>query len=328
MLQRISVLTVMLALTACATDGGSKPGGMPDWVDGSGEAYPRSAYLTGLGSADDVGTARDRARADLAKNFRVVIDERASDLRESLMENGEENYSAELRRDLSVRTEQVLEGVSVPESWRDPMSGRYYAFAVLNRAQAAMRLRQDIAALDAAAEVMLANARRTDDAFDKAGLAIRVVENQRERALLHSTLQAVSPVGGAKAPLWSLAKLEADMRTALARIELRAEGEGAWQRMLAGELADAGFKVKPDGAFAARLDVEVIELPPREGWYWRRAEAVFSIAGPDGEAKGETRKSFKQSATDAATVSLRLREDIAAWLRAESRPLVIGIVKK
>lgn len=326
MLHRITALVAMLLLAACATRGDGN-GGPPEWTDGNSDAYPRSAWLTGLGSAEDIGAARDRARADLAKNFRVVIEEHASDLRESVTENGAEEYSAELRRDLAVRTDQVLEGVEVPETWRDPASGRYHAFAVLNRARAALRLRQDLSALDTAAEAMLAQARLTDDAFHKAAYAIRVVENQRERAMVYSMLQGVSPTGGAQAPLWPLAKLEADLRTALARIELRAEGEELWQQMLAGELADTGFTVRPDGDYVARLDVDVIELPKRDGWYWRRAEAVLVIAGLDGEAKGEARKSFKQSATDAATAEMRLREDIADWLRAESRPLVIGIVR-
>src|SRR5690606_22333854 len=141
--------------------------------------------------------------------------------------------------------EQVLEGVTVPESWRDPDTQRYHALAVLNRMQAAVRLRQDISALDAAAETLLNRTQAARDPFTRAGLAMSMIDNQRRRAAFQGMLRAVDASGNGMPPRWSLAQLEADLQDTLSKITLRAEGDAPWREMLAGVLADAGFSVGP-----------------------------------------------------------------------------------
>ncbi|HEX7048495.1 MAG TPA: LPP20 family lipoprotein [Gammaproteobacteria bacterium] len=324
------VLTAfVLVLSGCVTSGDKRADARPDWTDGASEAYPRNAWLTGIGIADQMGTARDRARADLAKTFRVTVDESTSDLR-SYSQSGmgaasTTDYSSEIQRDLVTRTQQVLEGVTVPETWTDP-SGRVYALAVLNRAKAAMRLRQEVSGLDAGAESLLARARATDDAFLKAKLAIDVVENQRKRAAAQSMLQAVDVTGRGIAPRWPLAELEADLATALSRIALRAEGNGDWKSIIAGQLADTGFSVVESGPYVATLSVEIVEMPKRQNWYWRRAVAVLDITGPGARSLGQQRWEFKESATDVGTVEFRLKEAIAGKLAQDVRGAVLGIV--
>lgn len=326
------VMTFMLALGGCASSGDKRESNArPDWVDGASKAYPRGAYLSGIGVADTLGTARDRARADLAKTFRVAVDERSSDIRRyNVSESAagtSSDYSSEIQRDLSTRTQQVLEGVTVPETWTDP-TGRIYALAVLNRSHAAMRLRQEISDLDMGAEKMMARARSTDDVFLKAKLAIDVVENQRKRAGVQSMLQAVDATGRGIAPRWSLGELEADMATMLSRIELRPGGNGDWKTMIAGKLADAGFSVVESGPYVANLSVNVVEMPQRQGWHWRRAVAVLDITGPGERSLGQQRWEFKESATDIGTVEFRLKEAIASKLDQEARNAILDIVSK
>lgn len=321
-----TLVTGMVTVISACSMGDTRPA-EPDWLDGSSEAYPAKSWLLGIGSADSLATARDRARADLAKTFRVSVDERASDVREYSSGSGGESYSQEINRELSVRTEQVLEGVTVPETWEDPATHRFHALAVLSRTRASLRLREDISSMDAAADSMLSAARRSNDDFEKAGIAQRVVENQRERAVLQSMLQAVDATGRGVPPRWPLGRLEADLRTALSRITLKAEAAREWQDLLAGSLGDSGFTVSPEGRYIAALEVETADLPKRNGWFWKRAVVSLRISGPAGESLGQQRWELKESASDAQTVNLRLRQKVADILESEGREAIIGTVR-
>lgn len=318
-----------LLLSACVMGGDKRPA-QPDWIDGSSEKYPPAGWLVGIGSADDLATARDRARTDLAKTFRVSVDSVSRDSQQyRSQDNGAgatSEYVAEVQRDLTLRTQQILEGVTVPESWQDPATNRQHALAVLNRAQAASRLRQDVSGLDAAAESLLSRARAATDDFKRAQFALDAVENQRRRAALQGMLRAVDASGMGIAPRWPLAQLEADLRTALSRITLRAEGESPWQSMLAGQLADSGFEVSDSGQYTVNLSAEENAIK-RDGWYWLRAILVLDVKGPDGRSLGQQRWELKESATDAATAKMRLREKAATILGSEGRDAILKIVK-
>ncbi|MDX1455590.1 MAG: LPP20 family lipoprotein [Gammaproteobacteria bacterium] len=312
-------------LAACA--GGDTRPAAPDWLDGSAADYPASSYLTGIGSGDTRDAARDRARADLAKTFRVKIDESASDVRNFSRGADGDSYSQEINRELNVQTEQVLEGVTVPEVWQDPATRQFHALAVLERARASLRLRQEIQSLDAGADAMLAAARRSDDVFEKASIAVRVVENQRRRAVVQSMLQAVDATGRGTPPRWPLGQLESDLRTALSRITLEPVASDEWKGLLAGSLGDSGFSLSPDGTYQASLEVETAELPKRQGWFWKRAVVSLRISGPGGESLGQQRWEIKESAADPQTVNLRVRQKVADILENEGRDAILGTVR-
>lgn len=320
---KILLAVSMLSLAACASTGSNK--GQPDWIDGVSKDYPRSAYITGVGVADELAAAQDRARSEVAKTFRVAIDERATDVRSYSQSAGDSEYTAEVERELSTRTRQVLEGVEIAETYTGK-AGRIYALAVLNRAHAAMRLRTEINGLDRAANSMMQRARDAADPFSKAKLALDIIDNQERRAVLQSMLQAVDATGRGIPPQWSLAELEADLQAMLARIRLAAEGEDPWRAMLAGTLSDNGFSVVESGEYTVELSVDVVELPRRAQWFWRRGVAVLDISR--GEASlGQQRWEFKESATDPQSADMRLREAIARKLDAEVRSAVLDTVR-
>ncbi|MBW3567484.1 MAG: LPP20 family lipoprotein [Proteobacteria bacterium] len=328
-INRVLPFVALLLLAGCAV-GGDKRDAQPDWVDGSSEKYPAQAYVVGIGSADDLATARDRARADVAKTFSVSVDQTSRDTQSySSKDDGagaSSEYASEIQRDLTLRTQQVLEGVTVPESWQDPETKRQHALAVLNRAQAAARLRQDINGLDAAAESLLSRARAANDNFTRAQLALAVVDNQRRRAALQSMLRAVDATGSGVSPRWPLAQLEADLRTALSRITLRAEGEGPWRNILAGQLADSGFTISDNGEYTVSLAADENAIK-RDGWHWLRANLILDVKGPGGVSLGQQRWELKESATDAGTAEMRLREKAATIIGREGRDAILEIVK-
>lgn len=329
-IMKLLPLALLLLLGACVTGGDRKENAQPDWLDGNSQRYPAQAYLVGIGSADDLATARDRARADLAKTFRVSIDETSRDSQQysssSNAAGNSEDYSAEVQRDLTTRTQQILEGVTVPETWQDPSTRRFNALAVLSRAQASVRLRQDITGLDAAAETLLNRARATDDNFKRAQLALEVVENQRRRAALQGMLRAVDASGSGMAPRWSLAQLEADLKAALSRITLQPEGKGSWKKVLAGQLADSGFTISDNGEYTVRLDADENAFK-RDNWHWLRVNLVLDVKGPGGVSLGQQRWEIKESATDPRTAAMRAKQKAAEILGREGRDAILKIVR-
>ena len=68
--KQIFVAIILASLLACSGTT-TKSSGEPDWVSGNSSKYSNQQYLLGRGQADDVATAEDRARADLAKIFVV-----------------------------------------------------------------------------------------------------------------------------------------------------------------------------------------------------------------------------------------------------------------
>src|ERR1700742_1646765 len=114
---RILTATMILLLAAC---GSAKPGdARPDWVNGNSSQFPASAYLTGHGQGDTMRDANDRARAELAKNFSVNVSEQSTDS-SSYSQNtaGPAKNSLDVSRDIHTRTDQLLTGVEISETWQ------------------------------------------------------------------------------------------------------------------------------------------------------------------------------------------------------------------
>ena len=81
MMKKTLILSISVFLAAAcvsaAKDGGAgklnKSSRTPDWVEGSSSSYPSAAYIIGTGSADDMDTAKDRARGEISKVFSADI---------------------------------------------------------------------------------------------------------------------------------------------------------------------------------------------------------------------------------------------------------------
>src|SRR5690606_16400895 len=189
------------------------------------------------------------------------------------------------------------------------------------------RLRSDISGLDAAAETLLQRARDASDAFTRAKLAMEAVDNQRRRGALQDMLRGVDASGRGVSPRWPLARLEADLDTALSRIVLRATGDEEWRNILSGQLADSGFTVNDGGDYTVALTVDDSAMT-RDGWHWLRGTVALNISGPDGRALGQHRWNVKVSATDAGTAATRFRDEVAKRLGEEGRAAILGIVRK
>ncbi len=68
---RLPLLAAVITTLSACSMADTRPA-EPDWLDGSAEAYPTSAWLVGLGSADSLAKARDprRSREDIPGQHR------------------------------------------------------------------------------------------------------------------------------------------------------------------------------------------------------------------------------------------------------------------
>ena len=327
---RILPILLPLLLAACST---TKPqNAVPDWVAGTSTAFPTSQYLTGRGEADVLALAQDRARSDLAKTFSVDVSEQSKDVssysQSTAPGNAGPQNSLDVSRNISTRTDAVLQGVVISDTWQDPQTHAYHVLATLSRNKAAAALRQQIADLDAGTQASLAAAQGSSDLFDKIAAAGQAVDTQQTRAGLQRELQVVDVTGQGMAPQWPLAKLQADRTALLKQLRVSAASEGrdadAVKKLLAGSLADAGFTVADASPYTMTANLDYTTLQPQGGWYWITGSLQVSLSGTDSRAHGIRRWDIKVSGTDPQLAQQRLMDQVSEYLQNDIQSTLLG----
>ena len=320
-LARILLAAVPFILVACSS---AKPADVrPDWVAGTSAAYPAAAYLTGRGEADMLSMAQDRARADLAKTFSVNVSEQSKDASSysqtnvgatPVMQN-----TMDVSRSISTRTDAVLQGVAISDTWQDPQTHVYHVLATLSRSKASAALRQQIADLDAGTRASLSAAQGSTDLFDKIAAAGQAVDAQQARAALQRSLQVVDITGQGMPPEWPLAKLQADRAALLKQLQVSAAADGrdadGVKKILAGSLANAGFTVADAAPYTMTASLDYTTLQPQGGWYWITGTLQVSLTGTDSRAHGVRRWDLKVSGTDPQLAQQRVMDQVAQYLQ-------------
>lgn len=322
-LARIFLAAVPFMLTACSS---VKPADVrPDWVAGTSAAYPAAAYLTGRGEADMLPVAQDRARADLAKTFSVNVSEQSNDQSSYSQSNAGATpvmqNTMDVSRNISTRTDAVLQGVAISDTWQDPQTHVYHVLATLSRSKAGTALRQQIADLDAGTRASLNAAQGSTDLFDKIAAAGQAVDAQQARAALQRSLQVVDITGQGMPPEWPLAKLQADRAALLKQLQVSAVADGrnadAVKKVLAGSLAGAGFTVADAAPYTMTASLDYTTLQPQGGWYWITGTLQVSLSGTDSRAHGIRRWDLKVSGTDPQLAEQRVMDQVAQYLQSD-----------
>ena len=328
LLRFLTIIAVTL-LAACST---AKPGDVrPDWVAGNSSQYPTSTYLVGKGQSDNMAVAKDRARADLAKIFSVAVNEQSQDSssysQDSAAAAGPKN-TLDVSRNISTRTEQVMSGVEISDTWEDPKTLQFYALATLSRAKAAAALRQQIGDLDAGTASYMNQAQSSSDLFDKISAASQAVDAQAARAGLQRSLQVVDPSGQGMPSSWQLAKLQAGRAALLKQLQVSAAADGhdapAVQTVLAGALANSGFTVTDNSPYKMTAMLDYSDLPSQDGWYWISGTLQVTLTGTDSRAHGVRRWALKASGTDPQLAQQRLMDQVAQYLQSDIQGTVLA----
>ncbi|SMF48332.1 LPP20 lipoprotein [Alteromonadaceae bacterium Bs31] len=312
----------LMLLSACGSQSHKDEQLSPSWLNGESERYSRSQYLYGVGEADTMTSAKSRARAEIARIFSVDIQAASSDssIYEILDLGGDEGASESMAvsQTIETRTEQRVQGIEIPEVWKDESSQRYYALAILPRNKTAISLRKDIASLDEATEAVLTSAQASKALFQKAQLANTAIALQSKRSLLADQLSVVALTGNDVAEKWSLQKLAADRSALLSRISVTTRAEGfeheKMKAVLANTLANDGFTVSQDGEYTIVVNLDATELEPKGAWYYNKATLTVSAFDANNNSLGGNSWDYKVSATDASLSGLRVIEQAKAIL--------------
>jgi hypothetical protein len=320
-LARILFVAVPFMLAACSS---VKPADVrPDWVAGTSAAYPATAFLTGRGEADMLPLAQDRARADLAKTFSVNVSEQSKDVSSYSQSNAGPapvmQNTMDVSRSISTRTDAVLQGVAISDTWQDPQTHVYHVLATLSRSKASAALRQQIADLDAGTRASLDAAQSSTDLFDKIATAGQAVDAQQTRTALQRSLQVVDITGQGMPAEWPLAKLQADRAALLKQLQVSAAADGrnadGVKKVLAGALAGAGFTVADAAPYIMTASLDYTTLQPQGGWYWITGTLQVNLTGTDSRAHGVRRWDLKVSGTDPQLAEQRVMDQVAQYLQ-------------
>lgn len=326
-MNQIITLFILLLLSACA-----QPASTPDWIAGESAAYSGGRYLLGRGQAASVGLARDRARADLAKIFAVKIREQSSD--QSFWQQGGEGLQGlqtTISRDIQARTEQLVEGVQIAETWRSESAGDYHALAVLDRLQAGNRLRAKINQLDAETTEQVDRARRETTLPEQIAAARAALLAQLQRQHEQQLLTIVDVTGTGIAAKYRLAELKNDFDQLLDRWQIAPQvGQdelGGLQELLAGALGNAGVlhsatSSDADYLLLGELDSENFVA---SGWYWQRGMLQVTLQERgSGRVFGRHQWPFKVSSQQPKSAEMRVRSHLAELLDRELLEVLTG----
>jgi len=320
----------LAALGACASTPPA-PVAPPDWVSGAAARYPAASYLLGRGSADNLNDAIDRARADLAKGLAVEIRVETSDVQTFALDRpdarapgaAEERMRLDVTRSITTRTDQIVRGVQIAETWRDPADAVDHALAVLPRASAMQALQSDLRTLDEAVGAGIARARAAGDPLAAIAAADSAMRSQLERDAVQRLLQTVDPAGHGMPAQRSFALLRNDRNALIARLRIHPGAAGdetqAVAVALSGALGEAGFTVVEQGAadYVLAAVLELGDLGPREGWYWITGSLEIVLGDPEGRVRGSHRWDIKSSAQDPRIAHQRALDEIETLLDRE-----------
>ena len=322
------LVVAAFALGACASN-------QPDWTDsGKSKEYPASRYLTGIGTANDLGAAKDRARANLAKVFSVKVSEVTEDITRVARKRGTAGAKnineTRVERIISSRTDQVLIGVRVAETWQGSGTKAYYALAVLPRSQASNNLRQEIDRLDRATRIYVKRARGEGDILHKVRSASLALDEQVARQAYQCTLRIVDRSGRGAPSSWDVAKLSSDLERLLRRVRIAphviSDTIGSLKTSVSSALASAGFGVddgeKAEFVLEAKLDLE--DIGYRDGWYWIRGVLEITLQErASNRIRGSARWTVKAAGNSTGDARQRITTKVDSLLKHEIKASII-----
>ena len=323
-------------ITACSgiTE---KPADFPTWVSGSSQHYPSSLYLTGQGTGLTLNDAKERARADLAKQFQVAVQERSHQSQQfkSQQIQGETSRSLnqQVSRSLLSYTSRSLEGVEIVQQWHNKQSNQYYALAALSRPKANQQFSQQISSLDKEIQHALDQARQETNVLRKASLVQNAIEAHRQRMEIQRSLQVVDPTGRGIPTTMTLTELQKTQKEFISQIKLSSEvveaTDDSLPRMLDAEISRAGFTMSSPGKADYQLILETFLDPVirEQGWFWLRGTLELRLTQPTGNNVGVQRWPLKVSATTEPRAKQRLVDAIQEILAKELPSTLMGFSK-
>jgi len=329
-LTSLAFISAVLIISACARTTSLQPG----WVNSTAADYPSKRYLLGKGLDSHQAIARDRARADLAKIFEVSISEESRDQTSyTSKSDGKSRFvqvDSETEREISTKTEQIISGINISESWQDPESGQFHVLATLDRLKAANSLREQINQIDEATAQAIQYSRETKEPLKQLGFANKALQLQLERSTYQKQLKVVSYSGMGIGSAYNIGVLANDRNALLQRIKIKVQIEsdpiGDLNDIVAGALSNSGFTHvthnKTDYILNCKVSLDTHR--DSQGWYWQRGTLEVSLLDPTtNRTLGSQRWPIKISSQNRELSEKRVRDKISSTLNRELRQSLI-----
>ena len=315
-----AILVLGFVLTACSSK-------QPDWLDKPTEQYPPQRYLSAVGEADDRSTADGRALANLAKIFKVAIKDHSLDFSQAQVNSDQSERAVKniqtTSRYVTTEARQVLEGAQLVESWQAE-EGKTYALAVLEKAPAERRFRDDVRSADRQIEdrVKYASQQAPNPVAALAALEqARKIENQRSN--LNRNLSVVSGKG-IKAH-YDQARLERLLRNSLVTLHFHAVADSPQlQQSLESAIGALGITLDKNAPYQLIASMDTEPVYKKQGWYWLRGSTQMSLIY-QGEALAKKRWPLKVSATDKGMAEQRAKDKLSAQMSTYLYELITSV---
>ncbi len=304
----------------------------PDWVEGSADFYPNDQYMTATGSASNAELAKDRALNNLSKIFESHIKATTStksDTRVSI-KDGEESYTKNqhLAEQIQVRTDKIINGARVAETWKDDTVFTYHSLAVLERKQATTNIKQEMQRIDSETQVELERSNAQKDKLLSMSALDKAVLLQLERQTLQKMLKVIDTRGLGSPSQWSLSELKGQLETKLQSLDIGAAVDndpiGKLDQSLKSAMGNSGFPARSGTSqymLVASLDVQ--DLGFRQGWYWLRGKLSVKLVSASGKVRGRKQWPLKVSALQHNDAESRLMSQVSVTLNNELKSAVL-----
>jgi len=317
------MLSVFLYACTYAETKNAHADGKPDWVSGDASFYPNSQYLTATGSASKAEVAKDRALGNLVKVFELHIQESStttSDTKVNILDDGE-SYTKKyhLAQHINIRTDKVIQGARVAETWLDKSVFTYHALAILDRKQAGTNIRLEMARLDRETQFELSRSSSQADSLLKMAALNKAVSLQDEREALQKTLKVIDLSGRGLPAKWNAADLRGKLESHLQSLSIATAVDndpiGRLSQELKSAMGNTGFPAANGSAsytLVASLDVQ--DLGMRQGWYWLRGKLSVKLVEANGKIRGRKQWPLKVSALQRNDSESRLMTQVSKKL--------------
>ncbi|MBI2889350.1 MAG: LPP20 family lipoprotein [Nitrospirae bacterium] len=203
--------------------------GTPDWVEsGTSKKYPPEKYFIGVGNAPDLGTAQDKARAEIAKILRARVEQEQSEKetyrQQTTGKKTQASQTFEASTATRVKIDETLEGVAIAETFEE--KSMRYALAVLDREKTAMDLRKKVTTLELEAEELMKGAGADAAKIQKARSLYGAWERYEKADGYARQLAVVSPTGSGISLHGGEARIRAEKALADIKFRVEVKGEG------------------------------------------------------------------------------------------------------
>lgn len=304
----------------------------PDWVEGAPGFYPNSQYMTATGSASSIALSKNRALGNLSKIFETQIKESTitqSDTRVSI-NNGKESYSKQHRVDqqIQIRTDKIINGARVAETWKDATVFTYHSLAVLDRKQAGNNIMGEMSRLDSETQSELKRSKSQSDVLLAMSALDQAVALQQQRLTLQKMLKVIDTRGKGSPSKWNLAELKGQLESRLQSLDIATavDGDpiGKLNQLLKSAMGNAGFPAKKgSSAFTLVANLDVQDLGFRQGWYWLRGKLSIKMVEANGKIRGRKQWPLKVSALQHNDAQSRLMTQVSKTLNSELKSAIL-----